>query len=62
MPNGVSGDEKLEYDYGVMKTLSEQDAKKAFGEDRTLVVRPTYMIGPADRTNRFLDWPLRLAK
>lgn len=52
---------QMEYDYGVMKTNSEAAARAAFGEDRTIIVRPTYMIGPADKTNRFIHWPLRLA-
>lgn len=63
VPEGLEDEElKLEYGYGVMKTNSEVAAKAAFGEDRTLVVRPTYMIGPADKTNRFIHWPLRLAE
>lgn len=54
--------EKLEYWYGVMKTNSENEAIKAFGEDRTIIARPTYMFGPGDKTNRFIHWPVRLAK
>jgi len=54
--------EKMEYDYGVMKANSELAVQKYFGEDRTLVVRPTYMIGPADKTNRFIYWPLSLSQ
>jgi 2'-hydroxyisoflavone reductase len=38
------------------------EAINQFGADRTIVVRPTYMIGPADRTDRFIHWPLRLKK
>ena len=53
---------KLEYWYGVMKANSELEAQKAFGKDRTIVVRPTYMFGPGDRTDRFTHWPIRLAK
>ena len=53
---------KLEYWYGVMKANSESEAKKAFGEDRSIIVRPTYMFGPGDRTDRFTHWPVRLAK
>ena len=53
---------RMEYDYGVMKANSENEAKKAFGEDRTIVVRPTYMIGPGDKTDRFIHWPVRLSK
>ncbi|MCK0109359.1 NAD-dependent epimerase/dehydratase family protein [Flavobacteriaceae bacterium S0825] len=53
---------RIEYWYGVMKANSELAAKKAYGEDRTIIVRPTYMFGPADKTNRFVHWPLRLSK
>ena len=63
VPEGIEGEEtKLEYDYGVMKSNSELEAKKQFGEDRTIVVRPTYMVGPADKTDRFIYWPIRLSK
>lgn len=55
-------DMKLDYWYGVMKANSELAARKAYGDDRTIVVRPTYMFGPADKTNRFIHWPLRLSK
>jgi len=60
--NLTDEDEKYTYDYGVMKANSEIEAKNAFGSDRTIVIRPTFMMGPADRTNRFLYWPTRLAK
>ncbi len=62
-PEGIEDQEmKLEYWYGVMKSNSEIAAKRAFGKDRTLVIRPTYMIGPADKSNRFIHWPIRLAQ
>lgn len=62
-PEGIEDEElKMEYWYGVMKTNSELEVKKYFGEDRTIVVRPTYMIGPADKTDRFIYWPVRLSK
>lgn len=63
-PEGLSDDdeEKLEYWYGVMKATSEQEAIKAFGAENTIVVRPTYMIGPADKSDRFIHWPIRLSK
>lgn len=62
-PENVSDEyEKLEYWYGVMKANSELEAIKQFGEDRTIIVRPTYMFGPADQTNRFVHWPIRLSK
>ena len=53
---------KMEYDYGVMKSNSEIETIKAFGADRSIIVRPTYMMGPADRTDRFIHWPLRLSQ
>lgn len=62
VPEGLEGEMKMEYDYGVMKTNSEKAAMDAFGEDRTIVVRPTYMMGPADKTNRFIHWPIRLSR
>ncbi|MGJ5641364.1 NAD-dependent epimerase/dehydratase family protein [Formosa sp. S-31] len=60
VPADASGAEKMEYDYGVMKANSEKEALNQFGADRTIIVRPTYMFGPADRTNRFIYWPVRL--
>ncbi|EDP69474.1 hypothetical protein FBALC1_05263 [Flavobacteriales bacterium ALC-1] len=62
MPEGLTEDEQYEQEYGVMKGNSELEAIKAFGKERTIVVRPTYMIGPADKTDRFIHWPIRLAK
>ena len=53
---------QMEYDYGVMKSNSEIETIKAFGADRSIIVRPTYMMGPADRTDRFIHWPLRLSR
>lgn len=55
-------EEKMEYWYGVMKANSELEALSQFGEDRTIIVRPTYMIGPADKSNRFIHWPIRLQR
>lgn len=62
MPEGVDPDIKPVYDYGIMKANSELAAISEFGSDKTIIVRPTYMIGPADRTNRFIYWPVRLSK
>lgn len=53
-------EENGSYTYGVMKANSERVAREAFGDDRTIVVRPTYIMGPGDRTNRFAHWPRRL--
>lgn len=48
------------YEYGIMKANSELAAQNVFGSDRTVVVRPTYMIGPGDRTDRSVYWPVRM--
>ena len=47
--------------FGVMKAKSERETIKVMGADRSTIVRPTYMTGPADRTDRFMHWPLRLS-
>lgn len=52
----------VEFWYGVMKAQSEQVALSVFGEDRTIVVRPTYMLGPGDKSDRFVLWPARLER
>ncbi len=47
--------------YGVMKALSENVVRETFGEDRAIIVRPTYIVGPADpQVTRFPYWPVRL--
>lgn len=62
-PEGIIDEQvKIEYWYGVMKANSELEAIKQFGLDKTIVVRPTYMIGPGDKSNRFIHWPIRLRK
>jgi 2'-hydroxyisoflavone reductase len=47
--------------YGVAKARSEREVLQTFGE-RGLVVRPTYIVGPGDTTDRFPYWPQRLAR
>ncbi|HEV8217644.1 MAG TPA: NAD-dependent epimerase/dehydratase family protein [Gemmatimonadaceae bacterium] len=47
--------------FGVAKSQCERQVFKAFG-DRGIVVRPTYIVGPGDTTDRFPYWPVRLSK
>lgn len=61
-PAEMNEEQKMEYGYGVMKANSELAAINEFGKDRTLIVRPTYMFSPADKTNRFIHWPIRLSQ
>lgn len=60
VPDGINEEQALEYGYGVMKAHSEIKAAEAFGAERTIIVRPTYMMGPGDQTDRFTYWPVRL--
>lgn len=47
--------------FGVMKARSEAEARAVFG-DRTLVIRPGYIVGPLDRTHRGTYWPERMRR
>jgi len=47
--------------YGVAKATCEKIVADAFG-DRGLVVRPGYIVGPGDTTDRFPYWPVRFAR
>ncbi|GAA3133425.1 NAD-dependent epimerase/dehydratase family protein [Streptosporangium carneum] len=46
--------------YGALKVLCERAAVARFGPE-TLIVRPTYVIGPHDHTGRFTYWVNRIA-
>ena len=47
--------------YGPLKAVSEQEAARWF-PDMTTVIRPGLIVGPADETDRFTYWPVRLAR
>lgn len=47
--------------YGVSKARCEAQVRSVFG-DRGIVVRPTYIVGPGDTTDRFPYWPVRLSR
>ena len=47
--------------YGPMKALCEQYSREAF-QGRIAIVRPGYIVGPLDRTDRFTYWPVRAAR
>ncbi|KFN45190.1 NAD-dependent epimerase/dehydratase family protein [Arenimonas metalli] len=47
--------------YGSLKALSEAEARKQFG-DKVTIVRPGYIVGPRDETDRFTYWPKRIAE
>lgn len=62
VPENINEEQEMEYGYGVMKANSEREVIKAFAANKSIIVRPTYMMGPADRTDRFTYWPVRLEK
>lgn len=45
--------------YGPLKALCEHRVLTEFGTDATTVLRPTYICGPGDRTDRYTYWPVR---
>jgi 2'-hydroxyisoflavone reductase len=47
--------------YGPMKALCEQYTRDAFGA-RCSIVRPGYIVGPLDPTDRFTYYPVRVAR
>ena len=62
IPEGTTEDEKPTYEYGVMKANSELATIKAFGKDKSIIVRPALIVGPGDRTDRFPYWLARMEK
>ena len=62
VPPEAEGDEKYTYEYGVMKANSELAVLNTFGAERSIVVRPSLIVGPGDGTDRFPYWLARLEK
>lgn len=46
--------------FGVIKALSEQEVRMAM-PGRELIIRPSYIVGPGDTSDRFTYWPVRIA-
>jgi 2'-hydroxyisoflavone reductase len=47
--------------YGGLKVLCEQAVQAAFPDGAT-IVRPGYIVGPGDPTDRFTYWPVRASQ
>jgi 2'-hydroxyisoflavone reductase len=47
--------------YGALKALCEHAAEKAL-PGRVFIIRPGYVVGPYDHTDRFTYWPWRINK
>ena len=48
--------------YGALKARCENRAREEIGADRLTILRPTYICGPGDHTDRFTYWPVRTSK
>ncbi|MCB1555404.1 MAG: epimerase [Xanthomonadales bacterium] len=48
--------------YGPLKALSEKEARHRYGEAHTTIIRPGYIVGPRDGSDRFTYWPHRIAE
>jgi 2'-hydroxyisoflavone reductase len=53
--------EKIGDNYGGLKVLCEQIVTKSWGKD-SAIIRPTYICGPGDTSDRFTYWPHRVAQ
>ena len=54
-------EEGQELPYAETKVMSEKLAEAAF-PGRTTIVRPGFIVGPGDPTDRFTYWPVRIEK
>jgi 2'-hydroxyisoflavone reductase len=45
--------------YGPLKALCEERAAAEIDAERLTILRPTYICGPGDHTDRFSYWPIR---
>ena len=54
-------DKLTDGNYGALKVLCEQVVQQAFGKQAN-IIRPTYICGPGDFSDRFTYWPFRVSK
>ena len=48
--------------YGPLKVLCEREVAQVMGEDRMTILRPVYIAGPGDRSDRLTYWPVRVSR
>ena len=53
--------ENVSADYGALKAACEKIVEKTYGE-RWTVIRPTFIVGPGDTSDRFTYWPVRVSR
>lgn len=54
-------DENVQEYYGPLKALCEQAVQSAM-PGRATIVRPGYIVGPGDTSDRFTYWPIRVSR
>ena len=59
--DGPVVEERSSKTYGPLKALCEEVVNKVYGKNGT-IIRPTYIAGPGDYTDRFTYWPVRVSK
>ncbi len=47
--------------YGALKVLCEKVVEEVYGKNAS-IIRPSYIAGPGDHTDRFTYWPFRVSK
>src|SRR5262245_40652876 len=47
--------------FGPLKAVSEAEAERWF-PGKALIIRPGYIVGPGDESDRFTYWPVRVAR
>lgn len=62
LPPGTDLGEADPANYGGLKALCEEELAAAYPPERSLIVRPTIVVGPDDPTDRFTYWPARVAR
>jgi 2'-hydroxyisoflavone reductase len=48
--------------YGPLKAMCERTGQARFGDEHTAIVRPTFVAGPHDPTDRFTYWARRMPR
>lgn len=48
--------------YGPRKVLCEREVTQVMGEDRMTILRPVYIGGPGDSSDRLTYWPVRVSR
>jgi 2'-hydroxyisoflavone reductase len=61
LPAGVDPNVFAGEHYGALKVLCERVVEQKYGK-RATIIRPTYIAGPGDFSDRFTYWPFRVAQ